>query len=363
MPTLPNMGLITPTLGGDSGTWDDKINACFALVDAHDHTSGKGVQVPVAGININADFAMAGQAVTGLGSVAFNAVTALTTGSKRLFVSSADNELYWRTNSGTNVKLTSGTSINTTLVGGITGDYSTVGAAVAYDDANKRYTFKTQTSTWARMASGPVRIYEYNTTESVYVEQAVDAALAASYTVTWPAALPAAAAFVLIDNTGAVSFTASPTIIGTITVSGIKFSSDQVMVLSAAALRQTGSTHVFNGNYWALGASSSDTLFASLPLKTGDRIKSVTVYIDKNTASTNTVTVELYRTDPATSGSIATLISSGTNAGNNDGVHTVGPTGMTEVVAAGHAYSVKVSQTTATAGDFIFTVEITYDRP
>ena len=38
MPTLPNMSLITPTLGGDTGEWDDKINAALALIDAHDHS-------------------------------------------------------------------------------------------------------------------------------------------------------------------------------------------------------------------------------------------------------------------------------------------------------------------------------------
>src|SRR5687767_7384758 len=116
MPTLPNMGLITPTLGGDSGTWDDKINACLALVDEHDHTPGKGVLVPIAGIDVDDDLAMGGLSLTGVGSVDFTAIAAPSSGSKRLFVNTADNELYWRTNAGTNVKLTSGTSINTTLV-------------------------------------------------------------------------------------------------------------------------------------------------------------------------------------------------------------------------------------------------------
>lgn len=216
MPTLPNMGMITPTVGADSGSWDDKINACFVQVDEHDHTSGKGVLVPVAGLDIDADFAMGGNAVTGLGSIAFNAVTALSAGSKRLFVSSSDNELYWRTNAGTNVKLTDGTSINTTLVGGIVGDYSSVGASVSYEDSNKRYKLLTQTATWARLATGPVRIYEYNTSESVYVEHAVAAALAASYTVTWPAALPGSTAVVQISSAGAVSF--SNTIVNDVTM-------------------------------------------------------------------------------------------------------------------------------------------------
>lgn len=209
MPTLPNMGLVTPVQGGDSGAWDDKINAAFALVDAHDHTPGKGVRIVSAAINIDANLGFGGYAITAAGQVAFTAVAALAAGSKIIFVSSADNELYWRTNAGVNVKLTDGASINTTLVGGIVGDYSTVGAEVAFDDANKRYTFKDQSSPtkkWARIAAGPVRIYEYNTTESVYVEHAVAAALSASYTVTWPAALPASTKLVQISSTGVVTF-------------------------------------------------------------------------------------------------------------------------------------------------------------
>lgn len=208
MATLPNMNIILPTLGQDSGQWDDKLNAALTLVDAHDHTSGKGPRVPTAGININADLAFGGYGPTGLGKAAFNAVTALTTGSKTLFVSSADNELYWRNNGGTNVKLTSGSTINIALVGGIVGDYSSVGAEVAYSDADKVYTFKQNGSPkpWARIASGPVRIYEYNTTETVYVELAINAALASSYTLTLPAALPGSTLLCQVAASGAVSF-------------------------------------------------------------------------------------------------------------------------------------------------------------
>ncbi len=220
MTTLPNMGIILATPGGDSGSWDDKINAGFGLVDAHDHTPGKGVQIPTAALSIDDDLPFGGFGATGVGRVAFNAVTALVAGSKTLFVSSSDNELYWRTNSGTNVKLTSGASINTTLVGGIVGDYTSVGAALAFDDANKRYTFKDQSAKWARLASGPVRIFEYNTTESVYVEQTVDAALAASYTVTWPAALPGSTVFMQISTEGVVSFTNTLPADTNITLSG-----------------------------------------------------------------------------------------------------------------------------------------------
>lgn len=200
------MGMIVPTLSGDAGVWDDELNAALGLVDTHDHTPGKGVKVPVSGLNINADFPLGGNGLTTVGRVAFSQVAALSTGSVTLFVNTTDHELYWRNAGGTNVKLTAGGSINTTLVGGIVGDYAAVGAEVAYDDANKRYTFKQQGSKpWARMASGDVRLYEFNTTEAVYTALKVASALAASYDITLPVAAPASQVMVQMDASGVLT--------------------------------------------------------------------------------------------------------------------------------------------------------------
>lgn len=209
MPTLPNMNLITPVQGGDSGTWDDKINAAFALVDAHNHTSGKGVRVPVAGLNINADLPMGSHGITGVGLVDFTPVATLAAGANVLYVDVNDGELYYRTTGGSNTKLTSGSTLNISLVGGIAGDYSAVGAEVAYDDTNKRYTFKDQSSPtrkWVRLASGPVRIYEYNSTAATYIELVSPAALAASYTVKFAGALPGAQTMVQIAADGTLVY-------------------------------------------------------------------------------------------------------------------------------------------------------------
>ena len=76
-----------------------------------------------------------------------------------------------RTNGGTNIKVTSGSTLNLSLVGGIVGDYASVGAEVAYDDANDRYTFKQQlggggVKQWARLAAGDVDLYEVLATAS-----------------------------------------------------------------------------------------------------------------------------------------------------------------------------------------------------
>lgn len=290
MAILPNMGLETPKLKGDSGVWDGKVNANFTALDNHDHTAGKGNKVPSGGININADLSFGGFTITSLGKLAFSAITAPTAGSKNLFVNSADNELYWRSNAGVNVKLTAGASINTSLVGGIVGDYSAVGAALAYDDTNKQYTFKDQsapTKKWVRLASGPVRIYEHQTTESVYIEHATAAALAASYTITWPAALPGAAALVQISAAGVVSFSATLPANTVLKHASMSVSGDLLNGYSAG-----GITLNVSGDYPYASIIASATGWFPLRsgLREGDRVTSVRI-----TSSGSTATWTLWR--------------------------------------------------------------------
>lgn len=295
MSTLPNMGIVLPTLGSDRGTWDDKLNAGLALVDAHDHTPGKGVQIPVAGININDDFAMGGFAVTGLGSLAFNAVTALTTGSKRLFVNVADNELYWRSNGGTNVKLTDGSTINTSLIGGIAGDYSSVGAEIAYSDSGDVYTFKQQSGTWARVASGPVRIYEFNTSETVYVELAVASALASSYTLTLPAALPASQTMMQVSAAGIVSFSNTLAANADVTLSGTgTFKHGEKTITQAILAGNVVSTGTVTTSGGVIGVimDASSVVYALIQgLPNHARIKSVQVRLPSAPSGNVTYTI------------------------------------------------------------------------
>lgn len=348
MPTLPNMGLITPTLGGDSGAWDDKINTAFEAVDAHDHTSGSGVPVPVAGIDIDTDLPMGGNGLTSLGKLSFSTITAPVSGSKNLFVNAADNELYWRTNGGANVKLTDGTSINTTLVGGIVGDYSTVGAEVAYDDANKRYTFKDETSPskkWVRLASGPVRLFEHVSTASTYVELASPAALAASYTVTWPAALPGASAIMVMSSAGVVSL---------ITLA-------DTLYIPASAGATDGSFTYNPFGYWELGNNSGNVVAIPVAVSSGQQITGFTVYLKKNSDNTNTITAAL--TKISSTGSRSS-VGSGTNAGNATGDGSIVVSSLTETVSGANVYQIEVtvSDGTPSSADRIYMTAITRTR-
>lgn len=205
--TLPNTGITLPELGADPGEWDDILNTCWETFDEHDHTPGNGVQIPIAGIDIDDDLDLNGEFLLRVGRVELSEVALPASGASFLFASSTDHELYWRTSGGVNLQLTSGAGLNVSLIGGIAGDYATVGAEIAYDDANKRYTFKQPGSPkpWARIATGDVRLYEYNTTENVYVALKVPAGLAAPIDITMPLVLPAAAAWVQMSAAGELS--------------------------------------------------------------------------------------------------------------------------------------------------------------
>lgn len=308
-PILPNTGIQIPSVGADIGVWDDILNNCWENYDEHDHTPGKGLRIPSAALNINADVAWGGKAINALGKAAFAAIAPLAAGSITLFVSNADNELYWRTSAGVNVKLTLGTSINTTLVGGIVGDYTAVGAEVAFDDGNDRYTFKQQGApkTWARIACGDVRIYETGTSESVYVGHKAPAALAASYDVTWPVAAPASSAFMMMDAAGIVSVPTSPTVTGTITAADFRNTTGQDWSVPGCLWQDPNAAHVklLGAAGMQLGwliSGSGARLTMPLTLRAGDRVTGWGVYVKKNTDATNTITARLYHVNGSVTG-------------------------------------------------------------
>lgn len=113
MATLPNMNLVIPTpsvtLGPD---WADQLNTALGLVDAHDHSTGKGAKVTPTGLNINADLPIGSNNLTGARSVRLSsngAVLALPTDVGCIF--NVNGDLFWSNNAGTAVQLTSGSAI------------------------------------------------------------------------------------------------------------------------------------------------------------------------------------------------------------------------------------------------------------
>ena len=116
--TTTNMSLVLPTPGERLGpTWATDLNTALTLIDAHDHSSGKGVQINNAGITINADFDFEKSGTTypaiNMKHASFIKQTGHPGVNNDVYVygSGTVGDLWFRNNSGVNVQITSGTTV------------------------------------------------------------------------------------------------------------------------------------------------------------------------------------------------------------------------------------------------------------
>ena len=109
----PNMNLSLPTVSVTVGpTYGAENNTAFTDIDAHDHTSGKGVQVPSSGLNINADLDFQSNRADSLLSTKFTSqVSTLTGASNANSVYVVSGDLYYTNSGGSAIQLTSGASL------------------------------------------------------------------------------------------------------------------------------------------------------------------------------------------------------------------------------------------------------------
>ena len=134
------LGLDLPTVSVTLGPeWATKINDAFEVIDLHDHSSGKGVQVPTSGLNINANLDFNEYKPFDLMATQYKSQASELTGSSNInsvYVKTGD--LYYTNNSGVAVQITSGGSvvtsagaIQTVEIQGIVGDV-VIGPADTY---------------------------------------------------------------------------------------------------------------------------------------------------------------------------------------------------------------------------------------
>jgi hypothetical protein len=364
------MSMVLPTVGASLDVWGTIINTALTLNDAHDHTTGKGVKVPSAGLNINADVAWnSGGTYYGLTGVKIldfqpQAAAGLTAFSSALFSNSTDaNNLYYRNASGVNVKITDGSTLNVSIVGGIGGDYSSIGALLDYDDASDTYRFRQQNVTvrqYAHIAAGDVDLYEYKapadaTAPTNRVRLSSPAALAASYALTFPAALPGSTLLQQVSSAGVISWsntvanavamsasltvgttlavTGATTLTGgiannvnlaagatvpagqTFDVNGVLDAKDATNLLwpvetseiDISAGRQQAATATYDGNMWAFTGGGTAAVDIPVNVPNGYRVTAAVVRLKR---ASGTVTATLYTRDD--DGTTAGLTSRGT---------------------------------------------------
>lgn len=378
----PNMGMVLPTDHASTDVWGATLNAALTnQVDLHNHTAGLGVLVPVAGLNLNADLNLSGtHAIAGALALDMTptVASAVAAYSSALFTDNSNN-LFFRNSGGTNIQITSGSSLNFSVTGGIGGDYTSVGALVTFTDASDLYTFQQQIGAgvrqYARVAMGDLDLFQYianpaGGVPTTRVRQKSPAALAGSYDLTWLAALPASTVGMQVSNAGQIS--ASNTFASALVAPDFKNNSDLILSVQNSLIN-AGSNASVSGGPGRLsinlngGTGAGAQCCIPIPLRVGDQIRSWTVFLRKTTDATNTINACLHSYTPSTN----VIVDHGSVGGKSNSANAPGFITLTDIggdlpltMVAGNEYYIHCGMF-AGAGttDSLYYAEINYQRP
>lgn len=211
----PNMNLPMPNVAQALGpAWAQDINACLAAIDSHNHTTGMGVPIPPAGLDINSDLDFQGNNAINMKTVRFIAQALPITGASPnlncVYVAGVD--LYYNDSNGNSIQLTKNGSPNAGT-GNITGLPSTPngGAGISWINAQSEFQFTDDSGTaGANIEVGSIVIRypgSYPTPTGNYILVAPPATLATGYTLTLPVAVSTNnGALVTTDTSGTLSY-------------------------------------------------------------------------------------------------------------------------------------------------------------
>lgn len=277
----PNMALPVPTVSEAPGPdWADYINSCMSVIDQHNHTDGSGVPITPAAISMNADLPFNQKNATQVRSIRLFPQTATFSAAADIgCVYEVGVDLYYRDGNANNIRITQSGAVSGAS-GTITGLPS--GTASAVFSAGT-FTFQSATSTPAAFRHGPLSIGE-QTASPNFVTLQSPTALASSYSLTFPTALPAGVRFVTLDNTGALAVNSTATT-GT---GGIVLATSPTIV-TPTLTTPTLSSPIFSGT--AGGSITSLTLvtpvFSGTPTGTVTAATFSPTYVWSNTVTVN----------------------------------------------------------------------------
>lgn len=260
--TSPNMGLTIPIPGQELGpAWAYDINGSLTLLDAHDHSPGKGVQITPAGMNITANLSFNGNDATNLGAVIFVAQTVDPT-APASYVKGVD--LYYRDGNGNVIQITSG--------GGVAGSPGSISnltspASASYVSAQGTFVWQQATSTAANMDAATLIIRypgSYPSPSGNYIAIQAPSSLATGYAYTLPATLPGSTSYATINSSGAWSYTTADgigqamTSVGANAI-GVAMAATGANAVAASRTRSTGTSVGIGG----VAISSSSGAYSS----------------------------------------------------------------------------------------------------
>lgn len=243
--TTPNMSLLIPVTGSESGpTYANDVNNAFTLVDSHDHSAGKGVQVTPAGLNISSDLSFVSNNATNVRSLRLISNITPVSGTNDLdCVYCSGVDLYYNDGNGNQIRITQSGAL-----AGTPGSISGLTAPASASYSAGTFIFQSNTNTPANMDVGSLIIRNVSAS-SKGITISPPNSLAANYAITLPATVPAAQYFLTMDNAGAIA--APIAYANGITASNI--ANNTITRTQLAAVGQQVSSAATNFNY---GSSS-----------------------------------------------------------------------------------------------------------
>lgn len=195
------MNLQIPIVSQEPGPqYAQDVNTSLLTIDQHNHAFGNGVQITPNGLNINADLTVQNNNITSLRTVRFTPQTSTITAASPdlgcLYESGVD--LYYNDGAGNIVRITQS--------GGVAGSPGSISgltspASASYSAGSQTFTWQSDANTAANMDFGSA-IFRNITASSNGVTLSPPGALAADYTITFPAGPPVSTSFVTMDSSG-----------------------------------------------------------------------------------------------------------------------------------------------------------------
>lgn len=156
MSITPNMSLLVPEVLVTTGpTYATQVNTALDVIDAHDHSPGKGVRITPSGLNINSDLAFNQFSAANLKSMLLSAQVSASIGNGAVY--RVADDLFFKRGDGTIVQLTTAGGVNVSGVGGITGLVAP--ASATYTALSDTFGWFSGPATAAKTATGDLQIY------------------------------------------------------------------------------------------------------------------------------------------------------------------------------------------------------------
>jgi len=232
--TTPAMGLTLPVVGVTPGaTAGTNIVDNFNIIDIHDHSLGKGVQIPTAGLNINAALSFGNQKAFNLSFLQLNVQGASPIGANdRPNVHVLNGDLYYTNSAGTAVQITNAGSIS-----GTSGSIGGLASPASAQFATNTFSWKADATTFAKQSFSDIQLYPFNSGATNFLTLKVNNTVT-TYTITLPDAAPASTRPLAMTTSGEIQSVTYDSIGQNMTATG----ADPI----GQAMTATGANNVIN---------------------------------------------------------------------------------------------------------------------